>query len=78
MTPKDAVREWIKLFNAADIEGLVQLYTPEAVNHQVVMDPLRGREAIKQMFIIEFGRPRMQCIEVNLFRRWRMAYPGMA
>lgn len=35
MTPAELVREWIKRFNAADIDGLAELYAPYAVNHQV-------------------------------------------
>ncbi len=67
MTPKQVVRKWIERFNAADIDGLIQLYAREAINHQVVMEPLRGREAIREMFTIEFARGKMQCIEENLF-----------
>ncbi len=66
MTPKELVRQWIKRFNAADIDGLVALYAPDAVNHQVVMEPLVGREAIRQMFTAEFARAKMICIEENL------------
>lgn len=66
MTPAELVREWIKRFNAADIDGLAELYAPDAVNHQVVMEPLRGREAIRDMQVIEFGRADMTCIEENL------------
>lgn len=61
------VREWIKRFNAADPEGLSALYAPDAVNHQVVMEPLQGRDAIRRMFTVEFGRAKMVCIEENLF-----------
>ncbi|MEX2088632.1 MAG: nuclear transport factor 2 family protein [Bacteroidota bacterium] len=67
MTPKEVVREWIKRFNAADVERLAELYAPDAVNHQVVTDPLHGRDAIREMFSIEFGRATMVCIEENLF-----------
>lgn len=66
MTPTEIVREWIARFNAADIDGLARLYAVDAVNHQVVMEPLRGRDAIRRMFEIEFGRARMICIEENL------------
>lgn len=31
------------------------------------MDPLHGRDAIREMFSIEFGRATMVCIEENLF-----------
>lgn len=43
MTPSDLVREWGRRFNAADIDGLAALYAEDAVNHQVVTDPLHGR-----------------------------------
>ncbi len=67
MTPKELVREWIRRFNAADVEGLVSLYAEDAINHQIVMaEPMRGREAIRAMFAIEFGRATMVCIEENL------------
>jgi limonene-1,2-epoxide hydrolase len=66
MTPKEVVKEWIKRFNAADIEGLIRLYAPDAVNHQVVTDPLHGRDAIRRFFAVEFGRAQMVCIEENL------------
>lgn len=66
MTPKALVKEWIRRFNSADVEGLAALYALDAVNHQVVMEPLRGRAAIRGMFQIEFGRAKMVCIEENL------------
>ncbi len=67
MTPTDVVRTWIRRFNAQDVDGLMQLYAPDAVNHQVVLEePLRGRDAIRAMFEVEFGRARMVCVEENL------------
>lgn len=67
MSPKAVVEEWVRRFNAADVGGLAQLYAAEAVNHQVVMEPLRGREAIRRMFEIEFGRAVMVCVVENIF-----------
>lgn len=66
MTPTEVVQEWIRRFNEADVDGLVALYAPDAVNHQVVMEPLQGRGAIREMFAVEFGRAEMTCIEENL------------
>lgn len=61
------VREWVKRFNAADIDGLVGLYAEDAVNDQVVFaEPMVGREAIRRMFEIEFGRAEMECIPEKL------------
>lgn len=67
MSPKALVEEWVRRFNAGDVEGLALLYAPDAVNHQVVMEPLRGREAIRRMFEVEFGRAEMVCLVENLF-----------
>lgn len=67
MSPKALVEEWVRRFNAGDVEGLASLYAPDAVNHQVVMEPLRGREAIRRMFEVEFGRAEMVCLVENLF-----------
>lgn len=67
MSPNALVEEWVRHFNADDVEGLAQLYEAEAVNHQVVMEPLRGREAIRRMFEIEFGRAELVCLVENIF-----------
>lgn len=67
MSPKQLVKEWVSRFNKADIDGLAALYAIDATNHQVVMDPLLGREAIRQMFLTEFGRAKMTCIVENIF-----------
>jgi limonene-1,2-epoxide hydrolase len=74
MTPKELIQEWVNRFNRADVEGLAALYAPDAVNHQVVMEPLRGREAIRHMFSVEFGRATMNCRVENLFQdgEWGM------
>ena len=68
VTPRDVVEEWIRRFNAGDVAGLAALYAEDAVNHQVVMpEPLEGREAIRRMFEVEFGRAKMTCIPANVY-----------
>jgi limonene-1,2-epoxide hydrolase len=67
MTPKQVVELWIERFNAGDVAGLAALYAEDAVNHQVVMQPLVGRAAIRHMFEVEFGRASMVCERENLF-----------
>lgn len=67
MSPKQLVHEWVRLFNDADVEGLASLYADDAVNHQVVMEPLHGRAAIRRMFEVEFARAQMTCLVQNLF-----------
>ena len=68
------VRRWIAAFNAGDAAALAALYHDNAVNHQVVTDPLQGREAIRAMFETEFARAEMECIPENLFEdgEWAM------
>lgn len=67
MSPNQLVHEWVRRFNEGDVEGLASLYAEDAINHQVVMEPLRGRVAIRQMFEIEFDRAEMTCVVQNLF-----------
>ncbi len=67
MTPKQLVEEWVARFNRSDVDGLAALYAQDASNHQMVMDPLFGREAIAQMFRVEFGRADMTCVIENIF-----------
>lgn len=67
MPPAQLVKEWVSRFNAADIAGLAALYATDAVNHQVVMEPLKGRDAIQRMFETEFARANMTCLVENIF-----------
>jgi ketosteroid isomerase-like protein len=67
MRAKEIVRAWVDAFNRADVEGLASLYHPDAVNHQVALEPVEGREAIRAMFAREFGAAKMVCIVENLF-----------
>ncbi|MFQ5680094.1 MAG: nuclear transport factor 2 family protein [Gemmatimonadota bacterium] len=66
-TPREVVETWVEAFNRADIKGLVELYSEDAVNHQVMWHPIEGRAAIRSMFQREFARAEMVCIVENLF-----------
>jgi limonene-1,2-epoxide hydrolase len=65
--PKAVVEAWIEAFNRADIETLVSFYSEDAVNHQVVSEPVKGKAAITNMFEKEFAAAEMICIVENLF-----------
>lgn len=67
MTPRELLEHWVARFNAGDVEGLAALYAADAVNHQVVTAPLVGRDAIRQLFAVEFARASMTCIVEQLF-----------
>jgi limonene-1,2-epoxide hydrolase len=62
MTPRAVLETWISRFNAADVDGIASLYAPDAVNHQVALEPVIGRAAIRDMFEREFGTAEMVCI----------------
>ena len=62
MSPREVVEEWVRRFNAADVAGLAELYHEDAVNHQVALEPVEGRAAIKAMFEREFATADMTCI----------------
>ena len=68
MTPTELIRQWIDYFNAGDIDALVNMYAEDAINEQAVMiEPLRGRDAIRQMLELDFARARMVCIEERVY-----------
>jgi len=68
MAPTELIREWIKRFNAANIDGLTQLYAENAVNDQAVFSaPLKVRKAIRELLEIDFGRAKMECIEKLIY-----------
>jgi hypothetical protein len=55
-------------FNAADIDGLANMYAPDAINEQAVLaEPLVGREAIRKLFEVDFARANMVCIEERIY-----------
>lgn len=67
MLPKEILQLWIEAFNKADTEAIVDLYSEDAINHQVANDPVVGKCAIKEMFIKEFSQAGMECIVENIF-----------
>lgn len=67
MTAKEVVQKWVETFNSGDAIALSMLYHKDATNHQVVQDPLHGREAILGMFQREFGHAEMVCQIENIF-----------
>ena len=68
MEPRDVVRCWVDAFNRGDADEMAAFYAEDAVNHQVVQDPMVGRAAIREMFRNEFARAEMVCEIENLFQ----------
>ncbi len=67
MTPREVVREFVRAFNRADVDALAALYHEDAINHQVALSPVEGRDAFRALFEREFAQAQMICIVDNLF-----------
>ena len=67
MEPREVVENWVSIFNRADAEAIASLYAEDAINHQVIRDPIVGRDAIREMFAEEFSRAEMVCQIQNIF-----------
>jgi ketosteroid isomerase-like protein len=65
--PRQLVRAWVAAFNRADPDALAALYAEDAMNHQVAESPVRGREAIREMFAAGFRSATMVCQVENIF-----------
>ena len=63
MEPRELIRNWVSAFNRADSEAMAELF-----NHQVIWEPLVGRDAIQEMFEREFRRATMVCQIENIFQ----------
>lgn len=68
MQPKELIADWVRAFNDHDAERLATMYAEDAINHQVAETPVRGRQAIREMFAAEFARADMTCIVENIFQ----------
>ncbi len=68
MEPRELVENWVSIFNRADAEAIASLYAEDAINHQVIRDPIVGRDAIREMFAEEFSRAEMVCQIQNIFQ----------
>jgi hypothetical protein len=67
MTPKQIVAKWVEAFNNRDLETLADFYDDDALNHQVVNEPIQGKTAIRQMFADGFAQAEMHCMIENIF-----------
>ena len=67
MDPKELIHAWVDRFNQGDAAGLAAMYTDDAINHQVAVDPVAGKDAIKTMFAEGFAQAKMVCVIENVF-----------
>lgn len=67
MTAKKTVEMWVKAFNSGDADAITELYSEDAINHQVAELAVEGKEAIREMFSREFSLAEMTCLVENIF-----------
>ena len=67
MSPKELIKKWVDAFNEADADKLASFYSEDAINHQIANEPVKGKEAIRNMFMTEFSKAEMICIVENIF-----------
>lgn len=67
MTLKELIEAWVAAFNRGDADEMAAFYAEDAVNHQVALEPVVGRDAIRAMFAREFAQAEMVCIPENIF-----------
>ncbi|WP_405242265.1 YybH family protein [Lentisalinibacter salinarum] len=65
---RQIIEKWVDCFNRADADAIADCYSKDATNHQVVRDPVVGREAIREMFAREFAKATMVCQIENIFQ----------
>lgn len=68
MEPRQIVEKWVECFNRADANAIAELYSEDATNHQIVRDPIVGRDAIRGMFAGEFFHATTVCQIENIFQ----------
>ena len=66
-TPKEVLLSWVEAFNQANPDKLSQLYIENSVNHQVMFEPVKGREALRETFKREFSAAEMVCIVEKIY-----------
>lgn len=73
MTPRELIKQWVDIFNQADADHLAALYAEDAINHQVNTEPVKGKKAIRDMFLNEFKSTEMVCLVENIFEEGEWA-----
>ena len=67
MKPKEIIQKWVLTFNEGNADKIIELYHDNAINHQVVNEPVEGKDNIYKMFSKEFSEREMVCIVENIF-----------
>jgi limonene-1,2-epoxide hydrolase len=60
--------------NAADATAISELYADDAVNHQMPLEAVIGKSAVKSMFEREFAAAEMVCIPIQIIEQGEWAF----
>jgi hypothetical protein len=66
MSTRRIIETWVERFNAGDAAGISALYAKDAVNHQIPLTPIVGREAIEEFYRETFAGGPLTCTPINL------------
>ncbi|SLJ23288.1 limonene-1,2-epoxide hydrolase [Mycobacteroides abscessus subsp. abscessus] len=66
-SPAEVLTAWLEHFNRADATAIAQLYSADAVNHQMPLEPVVGRDAIRRMHAETFESGVTACTPVNRY-----------
>ena len=58
---------WVEAFNRGNADEMAGFYAEHAINHQVALEPVHGRAAIRDTFAREFAAAKMVCLVENIF-----------
>ncbi|MBK6952520.1 MAG: nuclear transport factor 2 family protein [Crocinitomicaceae bacterium] len=67
MDNRTFIANWVNLFNQKNADGLAELYTQDAINHQVANETITGKDNICAMFKREFATAEMVCIIEKIY-----------
>src|SRR5579883_1882610 len=73
MTRKQLMAAWVEAFNRGNADEMAGFYAENAINHQVALEPVHGRAAIRDMFAREFAAAKMVCLIENIFEEGEWA-----
>jgi len=70
---KEVIEKWVATFDEANAGKLAAFYADDAINHQVVSEPVIGKAAIQNYFEQGFAEAKMVCIIENIFEEGEWA-----
>ena len=65
MKPKQLLQIWVERFNQYDYEGLSEMYSDTAINHQTPLGIVKGKENLKQFFKEDFALAKSEFVLVE-------------